>query len=161
MKLFFLRHGIAEDGRPGTRDFDRRLTDEGVAQMRGVARGLRALDLEPEVILTSPVVRARQTAEIAAEELSAAGRLQVEQRLACGCRFQDLAQMVDGHGPKARILLVGHEPDLSAMVRSLSGGCVHMGKASLACVECADVATGSGELRWLLKAEHLCLIGES
>lgn len=159
MKLYFLRHGIAEDGGPGLRDADRRLTAAGVEQMKAVARGIRQLGLEPDRILTSPLVRARQTAEHVAAELGAEGKLQVEPRLACGCDFSSLAAMLGGTAPKAKVLLVGHEPDFSSLIRALTGGEVRVGKATLACVDCLNLRPGEGELRWLLKAEHLCRIG--
>jgi phosphohistidine phosphatase len=172
MKLYFLRHGIAEDADAGIlswgvpavsemTDFNRRLTAEGLKEMRAVAQGMRKLELRFDVILASPLVRARQTAEIVARGLNAERRLQEEPRLACGCGFGPLVQMVDGHGPRAHVLLVGHEPDFSTLVHELTGGAVRMGKASLACVDCPEVTRGGGELRWLLKADHLALIGES
>jgi len=158
MKLYFLRHGIAEDHRPGHPDAERRLTAEGREEMRGVARGIRTLGLEFDAILTSPLVRARETAEFVAEALDAKKALRKEPRLA-GCDMGDLAALLEGQASKAKILLVGHEPDFSSLIGALTGGRVRVAKASLACVACERVAPGAGELRWFLKPDHLCLIG--
>src|SRR5689334_1713675 len=70
MHLFFLRHGDAEERRPGLRDADRHLTPDGKAEMRQVAAGLAALDVTIDRILSSPLPRALETAQIAAEALA-------------------------------------------------------------------------------------------
>src|SRR5688572_22782487 len=121
MKLFFLRHGIAEDPRPGLGDSGRRLTAGGIEEMRGVGRGLRTLGLAFDAILTSPLPRARETAEIAAAALGLEDRLRVEDRLGCGCRFADLERLLRDQAPRGRVLLVGHEPDMSYLVGALTG----------------------------------------
>lgn len=161
MKLYFLRHGIAEDPRAGLPDARRALTPEGEAQMRAVGRGMEALGLRFDAILTSPLARARQTAEIAARELGQGERVREEPALASGAGLPDLARALEGQPETARLLLVGHEPDFSEMIGALiGGGSVRVKKASLACVEALRVRSGSGELRWLLKPEHLCRLGD-
>lgn len=159
MKLYFLRHGIAEDPGPGTRDFDRRLTPEGITEMEGVGRGLKVLGLDFDAILTSPLVRARETAALAAQALGREDRLTICQPLASGAGFSDLKSALDGQHSRARVLLVGHEPDMSTLISYLvGGGAVRMKKASLAYVEAFPISPGAGELRWLLTAEQLCLL---
>jgi phosphohistidine phosphatase len=161
MRLFFLRHGIAEDRAPGQSDFQRRLTQEGVEEMEGVGKGMRKLDLRLDLILTSPLVRARETAEIAAKTLDLEKALKIEERLASGCGFSDLQQALSGVPDQARALLVGHEPDFSEFVGHLiGGGAVRMKKASLACLDVDRVQPGYGCLRWLLEAEQMVRIGE-
>jgi phosphohistidine phosphatase len=160
MKLYFLRHGIAEDPKPGRlTDRERPLTSEGIEEMRRVARGMRALELRVEEIWTSPLVRARQTAEIAAAGLGLEKHVREVSRLACGCAFPTLAELLNADGVPDRLLLVGHEPDFSENVGQLiGGGSVRMKKASLACVDVRGLCRGGGELRWLLEAEQLSLL---
>ena len=69
MQIYLLRHGIAEDGRPGKSDADRALTSEGIKRLREILKRARVAGVAPTLIVTSPYVRARQTAEIAAEVL--------------------------------------------------------------------------------------------
>ena len=155
MHLYFLRHGIAEDRQPGCSDAERRLTPEGIEEMERVGEGLRALDLRLDAILTSPLVRARETAEIAAKALHMRDRLHEEPPLASGARFGDLHQALADAPEKARVMLVGHEPDLSGFVEVLTEGRVRMEKASLVYVKVRAVEPGMGELRWLLEAGQL------
>ena len=155
MRLYFLRHGIAEERAPGKPDAARKLTDEGIAEMERVGQGLHALGLEFDAILTSPLVRARETAEIAAAALQAADRLKEEPTLASGAGFDDLQEALAEQPERARVLLVGHEPDFSGFVEALTGGRVRIKKASIAFVDAHRVEPGMGELRWLLEAEHL------
>ncbi len=159
MKLYFLRHGIAEDAVPPMRDAERKLTEEGIREMEGVGRGLQALGLDFDQILTSPLVRARETAEIAARALGREDRLRVCPNLASGARFGDLQRALEDLPSRSRVLLVGHEPDLSTLISDLiGGGAVRMKKASLAMVDAMHVEPDAGELRWLLTAEQLCLL---
>lgn len=162
MKLYFLRHGIAEDGRLGLSDRDRRLTTAGIAEMEGVAKGLMALGLRPDAILHSPLVRARETARIVATGLDLVSHLHEEPGLACGCRLRDLEQMLNHRAKLQHVLLVGHEPDFSTLVATLiGGGNVRMKKASLACVDTSTAAPGAGELRWLWEAPQLVRLGDA
>jgi phosphohistidine phosphatase len=159
MKVYLLRHGIAEDRSPSGTDAARRLTAEGEAEMRQVARGIRKLGLRFDVILSSPLVRARQTAEAVAREMDAEDRLTEEPRLASGARFGDFCAVLDDRKPGDRVLLVGHEPDLSSAISTfIGGGGVRMKKASLALVDLREVAAEGGELRWLLEAEQLSAV---
>ena len=160
MKLYLLRHGIAEDPIPGRiSDRQRKLTGDGIEQMRRVARGMRALNLNIDAIWTSPLVRAWQTAEIAAAGLGIEKELREKTDLACGCSFYTLHELLSAEDVPDRLLLVGHEPDLSENIGTLiGGGRVRMKKASLARVDVRDVCRGGGELRWLLEAEQLAEI---
>src|SRR5688572_27034933 len=156
MRLHFLRHGVAEEHRPGLADSLRRLTPEGIKEMRQAARGMKELDLKIDAIYTSPLARARETAQIAAEGLGLEDLIQESELLACGCRFGELADLLERCRPEARILLVGHEPDMSTLVGDLiGGGIVRMRKASLACVETQRLMPGTGELLWLLSPSQL------
>ena len=158
MHLFFLRHGTAEDPAAGNTDADRRLTPAGIAEMKQVAQGLRALDLRLDRIYTSPLPRAEQTARLVATALGVPdGEVVVEGRLAPGgLRLGTLQTLLEGEKPSARIMLVGHEPDLSHAAGELAGGAaIELKKAGLIRIETDRLEPGAGVLRWLLTPDHL------
>lgn len=123
MKVYFLRHGKSS-ARAAWRDDDdlRPLTPEGVDLMRREAVGIRKLGMVPDVIITSPLARARQTAEIVAVELGMGAVLVEDERLAHGFDRDRLVQIIDAHPGVDSIMLVGHEPDFSATAATLLGG---------------------------------------
>ncbi len=151
-KVYFLRHGKAEsrsEWRGG--DGERPLTPEGEEAMRREAQALRALDLGLDVIVTSPLVRARRTAEIVADGLGLRGRLEEDERLAHGFDAHRLAQVLAAHESAGTLMVVGHEPDFSATVAELiGGGDIVMKKGGLARVDVTAPVAGGGELVWLL-----------
>jgi phosphohistidine phosphatase len=115
MQLLIVRHAIAVPrGAADIPDADRPLTAEGEARFREAARGLAKLVERPDVILTSPWLRARQTARIAA---AAWGRLQPEETAAlAGGSFAEQAAVLDRFPAEAIVTVVGHEPFLSALL---------------------------------------------
>ena len=150
MRLLLLRHGIAEDAGPGTgfRDEPRELTPEGRAKMEQQARGMAALGISAAVLLTSPLARCRQTAEIVGAAL---GLEPVEDdRLRPGMELDDLEEALLRHPGAGPVLVCGHEPDLSEAVAELTdGGEVELRKGSLAVLEVSAVRPGAGRLRAL------------
>ena len=163
MRLYFLRHGLAEYPRPNLKDAERHLTSEGVAEMKRVALGIKALDLSFDALLTSPYARALETAEILAEALRLPKeRFVIEARLQPGLFDpQTLQTLVQERSPQEGLLFVGHEPTLSGNIAWLCGGNVKMRKAGLACVEVFDVRPHGGLLLWLLTPKQLCLIAKA
>jgi phosphohistidine phosphatase len=123
--IWFLRHGDAEGTTP---DFDRKLTKKGRRQAEHAGAALKALGVSIELCLTSPKVRALETAEIACKALSVEPT--IDKRLSGG-PFDplDLAAGLDG------VLLVGHEPDFSNAIGELTGGRVDIKKGGLAGIE--------------------------
>ena len=150
MQLIFLRHGPAgsraEWHRP---DGERPLTDDGRVVVRGVAALLAGAGVRPDAVLTSPLARARQTAEIAAEALGCTERLADDERLAHGFDRRSLAALVAEHAGARVLLLVGHEPDFSATIAEVTGGTVTVKKAGVARID-FDEQTTRGTLVWLL-----------
>jgi phosphohistidine phosphatase len=163
MQLFLLRHGIAEDRHVGGKDFDRALTAEGRAQLARVARGLRRLKVAPAAILSSPLVRARQTAEIVAPVLGQ--EVEIVDRLAAGVSFEQMLRIVEDRDDAGSLMLVGHEPDFSTAAALLVGApedALVLKKAGLIRVDFhGPPAVGSGQLRWLLAPSQLALIGDA
>jgi phosphohistidine phosphatase len=142
--LWLLRHGDAEDGSP---DAERALTEKGREQARVAGAALKKLDVKIDACLSSPKVRAAETARIACEQLGDV-EPQLEPKLAGG-PF-DAEALAAGLGDN--VLLVGHDPDFSAAVHSLTGAQVRMKKGGLAGVE-------RGELMVLMRPRELKAIG--
>lgn len=156
MLVYFLRHAEAEDVSP-LGDAGRALTDRGLKRSRQVGRALAGLDVTPDLILTSPLQRALQTAEGVLESLQT--RLEVADDLGGNLDLETLREMLEVHGPVASVLLVGHEPDFSQTIGDLiGGGRVEMKKGAVACVEMLAPARGAGALRWLLTGKQMELM---
>ena len=150
MELYFLRHGIAADAGPaGTGDAGRPLTKDGIAKMQAGAHGMRRLGLQLDALLSSPLVRARETAAIVARELGP--KLQLADALGPGCDIAQLFELLGEHRAADRVMLVGHEPDFSSLIGALTGGSqVLMKKGGLGRVDIERLEHGAGTLTWLL-----------
>jgi len=151
MTLFLLRHGKADWPDWDRPDDERPLTDEGIEEMQAVAAALKRMKVKPRFILSSPLPRALRTAEIAAGELC----LAVEQhaKLKPGFDRRECDALLASH-PGAGVMLVGHEPDFGALIRSLTGARVKLSKAATAAIEIGeDVA--APRLLWLFPAKML------
>jgi phosphohistidine phosphatase len=146
LDLIFLRHGLADWPAWKGDDDDRPLTVEGKKETHQVAAFLAKLGLKPRKIFTSPLPRALQTAEIAAEHFPAP--LITSDLLAKGFNVRKLSQLLE----KAKIdsvMLVGHEPDFSRVIEKLTGGDVKLKKSGVARLR-LDPGKMKGQLHWLL-----------
>lgn len=168
MDLYFMRHGIAAAGSdPGTRsDRERALTQKGIKRMRKAARGLRALGIPFDRILTSPLKRSRQTADLAAQALKMEDRLEEVQELSPGGSIQELLSRLGAFEGKKHLLLVGHEPLLSETVSFLISGAqkteMRLKKGGLCCVTVDNLPAKKGALlRWMLTPKQLRLLAGS
>jgi phosphohistidine phosphatase len=137
--IWLLRHGAAEDDAHD--DAARPLTPKGERQSRAAGAALAALDVNVDVCLTSPRIRARDTARIACDELGVA----VEETDALRGGDFDPEALAAGRGD---VLFVGHEPDLSRAIQARTGACVQLKKGGLAGID-------GGELIALLRPAHL------
>ena len=144
-QIYFFRHGEADWPDWDKPDDDRPLTKHGRKEVRRVARFLRHVGAKSQLIFTSPLVRAAQTAKIVADILCL--ELVVEASLGKGFNAEKLRDLVRAHDLD-RIVIVGHEPDFSRVIAALTGGKVVLAKSGVALVEVNDIAT-SGKLRWL------------
>ena len=135
MDLILLRHGKAEDSHPKG-DGTRALIDKGRKQARRAGRILKAAASVPEIVLTSPLVRAVQTAEEFCHAAGIPGPV-VQSWLACGCAPETaLAELAAFHDFK-RLAIVGHEPDFSRLIQwclGAYGAAIEMKKGALACL---------------------------
>lgn len=160
MDLYLLRHGDAVDRATGgyARDDERPLTDAGRAEVRQAAKALAALGVgrDLDLLLTSPLVRAAQTAAIVAKILGPRHGPLASDALAPGGRPEAVLRALHGHGAEIeRAILVGHMPDLGKLAGWLVWGrddaIVTLRTAGVCRVELPPrAAPGDGELRWLL-----------
>jgi phosphohistidine phosphatase len=167
MELYFLRHAIAgQHGDPRYKDDSLRpLTDEGKQKMRRAALGIKALDLGIDVILSSPYLRARQTAEIVADTCKPhEKKIHLTKNLLPPASIQDLLGEIHDRFPgSGNIMAVGHEPHLSELVSDLlkSGRplAIDFKKGGL-CSLSVDRPAGDPQavLNWLLTPSQLGLM---
>lgn len=151
MRLYILRHGDAGPSQMGASDDARTLTDAGRDEIWRIARRLAGLGVDVDTILTSPLPRARETAKIIAEALGKPEALVVDHTLVPGCRPGDFQAAYQRH-EATRLMLVGHEPDLSTLIGWLTGGRVDLPKAGFARLN-GDFEMDRAALKWLLTPE--------
>ena len=142
MRLYLLRHGAADWPSWKGSDNDRPLNDLGVAETHRVAKGLHRLQATPDVVISSPLPRAGQTARLAAAELGAS--LIEDTTLAPGCTLKKLRRLLEAH-PLEEVMVVGHEPDFSQIIEALTGARVSLAKSGVALVD-----LDAEKLLWLL-----------
>ena len=145
MQLYFLRHGEADWPGWTKPDDERPLTDFGKKEVRQVATFLNRLKVKPDLIVTSPLPRALQTAEVAAEQLKT--KLRQDEALEPGFGISELSTVLKRH-PSKVLMLVGHEPDFSSVVSALTGASLKLSKAGVALVD-IDPEAEEGRLLWL------------
>ena len=154
MRLYILRHGIAEDAAAGQSDESRRLTDEGRGKTRRVMARARQAGVRPAVILTSPYPRAAATAQIAQEALSLAEAPIETERLAPYANVFELWEEIRGYPHVNELMVVGHNPllgDLAAWLLGARGGAAPMKKSALASIDIPCLSPAPrGTLIWLL-----------
>jgi len=159
MELHFFRHGHAEDAQgPDFDDFARKLTDKGIERTQAAGRALHKLGVKPVCIYTSPRLRARQTAEILANELGLVPEAREE--LNFGFNPHLIPALINDIPNDTAVMLVGHEPDLSITVGALvEGGEIEMKKGGMARVDLLARTPMRGVLMWLLTPRAFELIG--
>ena len=154
MELYIFRHGIAEDARPGHPDSSRALTDEGRKKTAEVVRAARRAGAEPSLIVSSPYVRAIQTARIAMEEFDYKGELVRSEALVPHGAPQAVWSELREYREEPAILLAGHEPLLSRLVAYLLAAPalrVGMKKAAMVRIDVDGFGPAPhGTLRWMI-----------
>jgi len=160
MQLFVIRHAIAEDRSPDLEDAQRELTDEGVARMKQVVRGLRALELEFPRMLTSPWARALQTAKLLAP---VSEEEPIATDLLCQSPRAELLAMIAEKGETTAV--VGHQPWLGELVGWLAfgetrrGEAIELKKGGVIVLE-GSVVPGGMTLRQILEPRVLRRLGK-
>lgn len=158
MKVHFVRHAQAVERSAGLPDEHRNLSCRGRKRFRGIADCLKKTGIDPDLIITSPKIRAVQTAEILAETLRFNGELRISPSLSTGPDFADLDALLRADQEAGEIVIIGHEPALGEVIAKLlqlsvpcvlSKGCVVSMKISLKrsipYAELTGLITGSGK----------------
>lgn len=122
MDIYFLRHASAGQYDPAGNDDKRPIDKTGEQQSHDVGRALAALDLKLDVIISSPLTRAMQTAEIAAAELGHKGKIVIDGALRPEASYEQFEELLARHGKKKAIMVVGHNPSMTDfLTRVLTG----------------------------------------
>jgi phosphohistidine phosphatase len=158
--LYLVRHAIAAERGPSFPDDRKRpLTPEGIERFKRAVDGLKELDLELEVIVTSPLVRAVQTAELLAAGIGGKPKIEMLEVLAPGGRLTHVLEALAKYCKRTRHLaFVGHEPDLGELAARLlrARGTIEFKKGAVCCVELdGAMPTGPGTVKWLLPPRAL------
>ena len=151
-KLYFLRHGIADWPNWDRSDDERPLNEEGKKETKRVAAGLAVYKVRPDVIFSSPLPRALQTAKLTAKALDM--EVTVEPSLAPGFEATALRDLLAQHA-NVDVMLVGHEPDFSTTIKSVTGAAIVLPKSGLVRVDLTAIDPPRGELRWLIPPKFL------
>jgi len=158
-ELYLIRHGIAEErGEAWPDDAKRPLTEDGMDRLRKEARGLARLGVKIDVMLTSPLVRTRQTAEIVAAALDPRPTIVNAESLAPGGTFQGVVAELEKHVKKSRIGLVGHEPSIGELAARLIGSRhpIEFKKGAVCRIDFESLPpAGPGALRFLVTPKIL------
>jgi phosphohistidine phosphatase len=168
MNLYLMRHGIAVTAdQPGVEsDGERPLTPKGIKRMRRAARGLRRLGVSFDAILTSPLVRARQTADIVATALGLEAHLEEIPELAPESSVERLISSLTPFEKREHLLLVGHNPLLPDAAAVLIAGKkqnsfqIDLKKGGVCCIEIDGLPPDTpGTLHWFLTPKQLRRLG--
>jgi phosphohistidine phosphatase len=158
-ELYLIRHGIAEErGDAWPDDTKRPLTEEGIDRLRKSSRALERLGVSFDVVLTSPLVRAHQTAEIIASAYSPKPSIVTMDALAPGGSSATVIAELEKHSKKTRIAIVGHEPDIGELAAKLAGIRLDLEfkKGAIARIDVdALPPEGPGQLRWFIPPKFL------
>lgn len=146
MELYFLRHGEADWPNWKKDDDERPLTKQGKKEMHEVGAFLKRVKARPDLILTSPLPRAAQTAEIAAKHLKI--KCREDKLLAPGFDRDGLERLLRKY-PEGSLMVVGHEPDFNEVISKLTGAALKLSKAGVVLVE-LNRSWRQGRLLWLL-----------
>ncbi|MBD3320713.1 MAG: phosphohistidine phosphatase SixA [Chitinivibrionales bacterium] len=167
MEIIIFRHGIAVDRTApnSTSDENRELTSEGISKTRDAALGLKKIAGTPSKIISSPLVRARQTAEIIQPVIAPACSLETNKHLAPGIPLSKICSWLEVQKEKC-LLLVGHMPDLAELASLLISNTpsleIRFKKAAACCISfTGKCKAGTGCLEWLIQPKQLRLCGRT
>ena len=156
MHLYLVRHGLANWPSWSGNDAERPLSPEGERIIRAEGAALARLGLAPGLILHSPLLRARQTAELLAEALGLRDRVRAHELLSPGFDHKALKKLLHEHAKLDLLMLVGHAPDMANVVAKITGGAVRLKEGTVAHVKIEKPdGEPEGTLIWLATAELL------
>jgi phosphohistidine phosphatase len=156
MNLYLVRHSISEKIIPPKKDFERELTQEGIALINKASAEWKKIIPQMDLILTSPYSRAEQTAKIIAEVYGIKGKLIIENNLAAGCSTGNLIDTLSNY-EQENIAVIGHQPDLSHHISNLCCNNhlnISFPPAAIAKISFnGQLRFGNGKLEFLIPAE--------
>jgi len=163
LELFLVRHGLAEArGDEWPDDTQRPLTAEGMGRMKRSARGLTEIGVSLDIILSSPLVRTKQTAEILADACTPKPPVVLVEALAPGGVLAAVLAEIQKHARRERVAIVGHEPGLGELAARLIGlrHPLELKKGSVVRIDLDPLSPAApGSLRWLLPPRVLRALG--
>ena len=158
--LLLLRHAKSSWKDNSVRDFDRPLNQRGLKTAPAIGRLIRKRKLQPDLVLSSPAERARQTTELVNEAASLKIELRYDERIyeASVARLLEVVSQLDDEA--GVVILVGHNPGLAELLEMLTGEAHSLPTAALACIELNiekwnKVRAGAGRLDWLVTPKEL------
>src|SRR5262245_11798028 len=158
-ELYLIRHGIAEErGEAWPDDTKRPLTEQGVARLKKEASGLARLDVRFDVMLTSPLIRARQTADAVAGTFDPRPPIVVIESLSPGGSYQAILADLEKQLRRSRVALVGHEPGIGELGGRLIGSRhpLELKKGAVCRIDLETLPpAGPGALRWFITPKIL------
>jgi phosphohistidine phosphatase len=158
MIIYFLRHASAGEHLLNPRKDEKRALDkEGIEQCGYIGRALAAMDVQVDIIVSSPLKRATQTASLVGNEMGYEGKLQIEAGLKPGATLADFRRMLSKYSSQESLMVVGHNPNLSQFLGSIIGepdceASVELKKGAVARI---DMRRTSGTLQWCLTPKAL------
>lgn len=164
MNLYILRHGIAAGRGTEYPDDDfRQLTGKGIRRMRREAKGMSAIGVAPDLIISSPLTRAMQTAEIVQQGLSEPPQTLTSRSLVPEAHpSQILHELADSYSSLDSVMVVGHEPHLSSLIAYILTGrgswLISLKKGALSSIDLM-LPSGRGQLLWALAPRQIRALG--
>jgi len=158
MILYFLRHASAGEHMVNPKKDEKRALDkEGIDQCGYIGRALVALDVQVDVIISSPLKRCTQTASLVGNELSYEGKLQLETGLRPEARLPDFRKILEKYARQDAVMVVGHNPNLSQFLGSVisDSGCEASLELKKGAVAKVEMRRSSGTLQWCLTPKVL------
>ena len=150
-EIYILRHGHAQNANNGLNDFDRALTEEGIEKINKLSLFFNRLDISLEFVLSSPYIRAKQTAEIFISNLTSKPNLKIVDFLSCGASSKEISRELMEYSSSKNLLLVGHAPDLEMFLGKIIGAeRITLKKGAMAKIAFKNNIEMSGELEWLI-----------
>jgi len=161
-QLYLIRHGVAEErGDAWPDDTKRPLSEDGMERLQRSTRGLARLDIWIDLVLTSPLVRARQTADIVASAFDPRPSIITVESLAPGGTYASLVADLEKLARKTRVALVGHEPGIGELAARLIGSrhSFEFKKGAVCRIDVDEIPpVGPGDLRWMLTPKVMAAI---
>ncbi len=163
--IYLVRHGIAGIAPAGMSDNDRALTPDGKVKIRRMAAGLKRLGVAPDVVLSSPLRRAEQTAAVMTKTLARQLRVEIYPLLAPGHEAAEVLRGLRPHRAARELVMVGHQPDLGQLAsylltRSSNLVALPFKKGGVAAIQVATIPPrASGVLMWFMTPKQLRAVG--